>query len=67
MVLQTRPGGGGTAGGGGTVNVAQHMPAHDCSTVNVVLVWCSVVWGFGRMRSLTSQRTRLLVIVKVIK
>ena len=34
MVLQTQQGGGGTAGGRGTVNMAQHMPACDCGTVS---------------------------------
>ena len=34
MVLQTQPGGSGTVGGGGTVDVAQHMPACDCGTVS---------------------------------
>ena len=35
MVLQTQLGGGGTAGGRGTVSVAQHMPACDHGTVEV--------------------------------
>ena len=33
MVLQTQHSGGGTAGGRGTVDAAQHMPTPDCGTV----------------------------------
>ena len=35
MVLQVRSGGGGSAGGRGTVDVAQHVPACDRSTVSM--------------------------------